>query len=734
MPSETSGGTAGTLSYAQVLAKNQASSLIPRGVDRRPDKESFFWKSTHRDDDGVQRSRPGRANAGVSRGTHYATRPRPPHRFVRNANSSLQGPSGHGIEVDGLIIKATAGKSDLGMPMKLTRVHLSRIPIAADDQELMVGLCESMAVYGRVLEVKKVHRMSFFDGQASVLLDTSENEDAEDKEPLVPLARMVYLSHWDTMAFASYKGAQDICYFCRQEGHKRAACPVRAKIVCRRCHDTGHMARECRTGKTEYPSVKRILTRTPEEDPHPVPKKSNIGQKQKDTPEMTATNAEAHAEETTEEPTDETMEERAEAAIEKPTTNTMEITDAFVDDPFEATPPPETEAMEPSGDRLPDKTGEQPSFGPSGAQASKYAPYATGTTMKVDSEEEMVDHMEATHTAPPAKVTTIRTFVKQPAEPSESDPDTNPHIICLQDIINSTAATENPNEQQIDRLERLLAGRHYCITGRTVIICINRKYNLTDPSKSEDGRIMTASIIDSRTDTKIGNIANTYLPPQRSGRRRALRELMNHPNIAAHVNESWIICGDFNLKFYQPQDAHEDQQLVDSFTSSYTDLIRITSRSDERIAHIPLPTFRSSQGRRTTIDYILSNANICGSAIRSGQKYIPHALWTDPARTAPYATTTPLKTSNTFGFNVPINMRYGHMYSPEILGTPSDSKCPRQSGMSSKHPMKTSKKLRGVPTPRFIILLSTIEHNFESAAALIPLNNPMNIPLPEVIH
>ena len=470
MPSETSGGTAGTLSYAQVLAKNQACSLIPRGVDRRPDKESFFGQA-HTEtttvfkeaglDEQMQAYRAERImQRALDPRTVLLEMPTRPFKDLLDMYMFIQGKLGNlagvtpvqedfrrrdttllnvvfkdpeatraalekGIEVDGLTIKATAGKTDLGMPMKLTRVHLSRIPIAADDQELMVGLCESMAVYGRVMEVKKVHRMGFFEGQASVLLDLSENEDAETKEPLVPLARMVYLSYWDTMAFASYKGAHDICYFCRQEGHKRADCPVRAKIICRRCHNKGHMARECRTEKTEYPSVKRILTRKSEEDLHPTPKKSNIGQEQQDAPEMTATNVEVHTEEAMEESTDETMEERAEAATEEFTFNNMEIADAFVDDPFEATPPPETEAMETSGERQPNKTGEGPSFGPSGAQASKHAPYATGTTMKVDSAEEMVDHMEATRTAPPAKYTTIRTFVKQPAEPSESDPDTN---------------------------------------------------------------------------------------------------------------------------------------------------------------------------------------------------------------------------------------------------------------------------------------------------------------------
>ena len=447
----------GTLSYAQVLAKNTESNLIPRGADRRPDRESYFGQARTETttlykqeglDDQMQTYRAERImQRALDPRSVLLELPTRSFKDLIDMYSYIQGKLGNivgvtpvqedfrrretallnvvfrdteatqaalqkGIEVDGITIKATAGIAESGTPMKLTRVYLSRIPIAADDQELMVGLCESMAVYGKVVEIKKIHRMGFFEGQASVLLDTSDDEDAKDLEPYVPLDRMVYLSYWDVMAFASYKGAKEICYYCRQEGHKRAACPIRAEIICRRCHGKGHIARECRSEWEERPTVgtKRILSRKSEETLQPESKKSNVGKDQQNTPEMTATDTAEHAEK----------------ALNEQNADKMVEDDPFEDDPFADSSSAASVEMDTTDDRLPSKTEEKPSFGLSGTMASKHAPYAVSTSMKVDSAGEMEDHMDATPTVAQAKLKTTRNHIKPPVTQPEPDSDITP--------------------------------------------------------------------------------------------------------------------------------------------------------------------------------------------------------------------------------------------------------------------------------------------------------------------
>ncbi|KAI7873583.1 hypothetical protein K492DRAFT_200599 [Lichtheimia hyalospora FSU 10163] len=70
---------------------------------------------------------------------------------------------------------------------------------------------------------------------------------------------MLYLEAWDVFTPASFRGAAPICYYCRQAGHIRNACPELAKRVCFGCGKTGHTRRYCRARETEEPTEADLL-------------------------------------------------------------------------------------------------------------------------------------------------------------------------------------------------------------------------------------------------------------------------------------------------------------------------------------------------------------------------------------------------------------------------------------------------------------------------------------------
>ncbi|CAO3613463.1 unnamed protein product [Mucor hiemalis] len=55
-----------------------------------------------------------------------------------------------------------------------------------------------------------------------------------------------YIEAWDTFAPASFKGAQPICYYCREAGHVKKDCPELKKVNCFQCGASGHTQRRCR--------------------------------------------------------------------------------------------------------------------------------------------------------------------------------------------------------------------------------------------------------------------------------------------------------------------------------------------------------------------------------------------------------------------------------------------------------------------------------------------------------
>jgi len=169
---------------------------------------------------------------------------------VEDAHKALNA----GVTVDGVVYKAVHAKEckEFG-ELKHVQFTLMRI---VKEPTFLIDLMDSLAHYGRVLQVKQFTRGGFFEGKFSVMLDTSvgyQVEGGEQKEAQ-PLDRMLYLSEFDCFVAATYKGAPPICHFCRHSGHIRDKCPDLLKRRCYGCGKQGHMLRFCPEQKDQSAS------------------------------------------------------------------------------------------------------------------------------------------------------------------------------------------------------------------------------------------------------------------------------------------------------------------------------------------------------------------------------------------------------------------------------------------------------------------------------------------------
>lgn len=155
-----------------------------------------------------------------------------------------------GVTIDDVVYKAMP--TITGAENPLVRVQLNLLH-NADDRDLKEDLLSSLRYYGKVYQIRRHLCNGYFEGQLTVTLDPSEGymDDQQNKRESQPLQRMLYLDAWDVFAPASFKGAAPICYYCRQAGHIRNACPELAKRVCFECGHTGHTKRFCREQKEE---------------------------------------------------------------------------------------------------------------------------------------------------------------------------------------------------------------------------------------------------------------------------------------------------------------------------------------------------------------------------------------------------------------------------------------------------------------------------------------------------
>lgn len=150
-----------------------------------------------------------------------------------------------GVVVDDIQYRATAYKDTGSDDTSLTRVNISVYRLEGGDDVLLAGLLASLLYYGKVHQIKKVLCRNYFEGEISVLLDRTVT-GKEDSSTYQTLTRMLYLEAWDTFVPASFKGAQPVCYYCRQAGHVKNSCPSLKQLKCFKCGDNGHTKRRCR--------------------------------------------------------------------------------------------------------------------------------------------------------------------------------------------------------------------------------------------------------------------------------------------------------------------------------------------------------------------------------------------------------------------------------------------------------------------------------------------------------
>ncbi|CEP13562.1 hypothetical protein [Parasitella parasitica] len=164
---------------------------------------------------------------------------------IDNASQTIQ----EGVSIQGVVYKAlsTKERAKLGelMHVQFTLLHM------VDPTTLIHDLMESQSCYSRVLQVKQYRRYGFFEGQMSMIIDTSVGyQVGQGKwQEAKSLSRMLYLSKFDCFVPATYKGAPPICHFCHQSGHIRSGCPQLVKRRCFGCDQPGHIVRFCPEAK-----------------------------------------------------------------------------------------------------------------------------------------------------------------------------------------------------------------------------------------------------------------------------------------------------------------------------------------------------------------------------------------------------------------------------------------------------------------------------------------------------
>ncbi|KAG0174640.1 adenyl-nucleotide exchange factor sse1 [Apophysomyces sp. BC1034] len=127
----------------------------------------------------------------------------------------------------------------------IIRLRLSDLPFLKPDK-LNLGLCESLSMYGRILDVGISRDADFglFMGNGYAVLDRYQ----PDNEP--PFAELKHHIQWVDSTDCFYAFWRDMplhCVFCHEPGHIRDDCPQRTinKIACLNCGEKGHSQASC---------------------------------------------------------------------------------------------------------------------------------------------------------------------------------------------------------------------------------------------------------------------------------------------------------------------------------------------------------------------------------------------------------------------------------------------------------------------------------------------------------
>ena len=281
-----------------------------------------------------------------------------------------------GVAHNGVVYKAVASNTSVnGNSSGLTHVQFTLLHSVSRQADFLVKLLDSLAYYGKVYQVKKYTRKGYFEGKMSVILDTSEGYIDDDCKtvPAQALSRNLYLHAWDCYAVASFINAPAVCHFCRLSGHLRSACPQLASRKCFGCHELGHTARFCKN------KPKRKVDVSEEEE---------LDQYMEASQATASTKGEGLKKDLT---PDTPVSATKGSTVNKDLTEAKSLDkDSMLQDEDTASDPVDLDMGDANDNKASSSKERVDLMARDGSQASKYAPYATGYSMKIDSPREML--------------------------------------------------------------------------------------------------------------------------------------------------------------------------------------------------------------------------------------------------------------------------------------------------------------------------------------------------------
>ena len=282
----------------------------------------------------------------------------------------------NGVTIDDVVY--TASPSFVGAENPLIRVQLNLMQMG-NSLAIKQGLLDSLRYYGKVYQIRRILDNGYFEGQLTITIDPSEGHTDEDGNfhKAQPLQRMMYLETWDTFAPATFKGAAPVCFYCRQAGHLRNACPELAKRVCFGCGITGHTRKYCKATVNDSQAIELYEQASAEQAKKtktasiPALEESTTDKKESKH-RYSPVNADLHSDE--EQTENQEMADEENSSIAAVAVHQLEDLDHSEEDI-------EMDIELPSKKKLEEA---DPAYS---MNSSKWAPYDKATMMKVDEEE-----------------------------------------------------------------------------------------------------------------------------------------------------------------------------------------------------------------------------------------------------------------------------------------------------------------------------------------------------------
>ncbi|CDH61037.1 hypothetical protein RO3G_01611 [Lichtheimia corymbifera JMRC:FSU:9682] len=543
-----------------------------------------------------------------------------------------------GVTIDDIVYKASPTAAGAENP--LIRVQLNLLH-NADDDEIKDGLLTSLRYYGKVYQIRRILCNGYFEGQLTVILDPSEGYMIGEGEhhEAQPLQRMLYLETWDVFAPASFKGADPICFYCRQAGHIRNTCPQLAKRVCFGCGETGHTRRFCGVkkyqhdtpGKSETELLDNYMKDSAEAT---MPKDSTLD---KDTQQAMDVVEEEPEQPEQEEDMEYEAEEQDKQETTKDSGNSILPSKGASED--HTTTSSEDGLKELTSRAENDDTKESPRVNKvdDPAEMLKMMKVKATTKTKHDSVKRRLLKGAASLSNHKDSRTHEDSFLKQvtptitkPMSPAQSNTTTrrsfinhlkssslNLDIICLQETSTLTRHS-HLTTSQLDQFTRFMfPGCSSVITKHVAIICLRPSLSLDSTLVSMDERVAVASVKDQHHHT-VCRVINVYAPADHNVRQDFLCTFLSLPFVQEVDTDPWILLGDFNMNLHsnsviqKPSVKPWYEWIMTHFNNCFPQ---------------GLPTFTRGDSR-TTIDYVYGHHSLAPRLSNAIIHFVP-SEWTD---------------------------------------------------------------------------------------------------------